>query len=207
MGYVISFAQQKGGAGKTTALLHLAEAWRLSGKSVGLLDLDPQRTLMSWAEEGGAPGLSVMESAGWRSGTDVRAAAKTYDIVLVDCPGNASSLLEAALRESDLVLVPCQPTGPDVWATTAVLKMAAAARTPARVLLNRVPARGGSTAEAVIKLKQAGATILTSRLGNRVAYSAGLLDGRTAFGIARASVATREVEAARVEIDHVLAAL
>ena len=206
MGQVISFAQQKGGAGKTTVLLHLAEAWRRAGRSVALLDLDPQRTLMSWAEQQTSDGLEIIESAGWRSGSDVRAAGRKHDVVLVDCPGNASSLLEAALRESDLVLVPCQPTAPDVWATGAILKMAAREKVPARVVLNRVPPRGGSTAEALVALKSSGAEILASRLGNRVAFSTGLMSGRTAYALARNSAAIREVDSLRDELDGVLGA-
>ena len=32
MGHVITFAQQKGGAGKTTVLAHLAAAWAEAGR-------------------------------------------------------------------------------------------------------------------------------------------------------------------------------
>ncbi|MEM9431461.1 MAG: ParA family partition ATPase [Pseudomonadota bacterium] len=204
MGQVISFAQQKGGAGKTTVLIHLAEAWRRAGRSVALVDLDPQRSLASWAEAAPEKRFEVIESAGWRGGGDVRTAGRHHDMTLVDCPGNASSLLEAALRESQLVLVPCQPTGPDVWATGAILKMATSERVPARILLNRVPPRGGSIAEAVIALKSTGAEILTTRIGNRVAFSSGLIAGKTAYDLGRRSTAVSEVEALAAELDTLL---
>ena len=45
MGYAITFAQQKGGAGKTTVLAHLAAAWAGAGRDVAIIDLDPQRSL------------------------------------------------------------------------------------------------------------------------------------------------------------------
>jgi chromosome partitioning protein len=41
MGRIITLAQQKGGAGKTTVLVHLAAAWAGAGRTVALIDLDP----------------------------------------------------------------------------------------------------------------------------------------------------------------------
>ena len=50
MGQAITFAQQKGGAGKTTVLAHLAAAWAGAGRDVAVIDLDPQRSLTRWTE-------------------------------------------------------------------------------------------------------------------------------------------------------------
>jgi chromosome partitioning protein len=47
-GRVITIAQQKGGAGKTTLAAHLAIAWAGEGRSVALLDIDPQGSLATW---------------------------------------------------------------------------------------------------------------------------------------------------------------
>ena len=49
-GLIITVAQQKGGSGKTTVAAHLAVAFALGGKSVGLLDVDPQGSLGEWFE-------------------------------------------------------------------------------------------------------------------------------------------------------------
>lgn len=206
MTHIISFAQQKGGAGKTTLLIHLAAAWEAAGKRVALVDLDPQRTLATWA--GLQPGstMTCRESAGWRAGSDIKEAAREADITLVDCPGNASNLLEAALRESDLVLVPCQPTGPDIWATGALLEMAAGEKTPARVILNRVPPRGGAVEACAAALKKSGAELMKPRVGNRVAFSAHLMEGGTAMRRPRTRAA-EEITALRKAVDRVLKSL
>jgi len=42
---VITVAQQKGGAGKTTLAAHLAVAWSAMGWRVALIDVDPQGSL------------------------------------------------------------------------------------------------------------------------------------------------------------------
>ena len=46
--FVIAFISQKGGTGKTTTALTLAVAATQSGKSVLVLDLDPQANMTSW---------------------------------------------------------------------------------------------------------------------------------------------------------------
>lgn len=202
---IIAFAQQKGGAGKTTVLAHLAHAWADRGKSVGLADLDPQRSLALWAGTQRDRDYTVIESAGWRATSDIRELAQSCDVTLIDCPGNASSLLEAALRAADLVLLPCQPSMLDAWATDPILQMAAREKTPARVLMNRMPPRGGIAGQVQEHLREHGATLLETTLGNRVAFASGLGSGTTALGVARSGRAAQEVIALADEIEAILA--
>ena len=59
MGHVITLAQQKGGSGKTTIAVNLAVAFLKRGRSVALLDTDPQGSLGRWfmaRREAGDPG-------------------------------------------------------------------------------------------------------------------------------------------------------
>ncbi len=206
MGQVVTFAQQKGGAGKTTILAHLAHAWTEAKKSVAVVDLDPQASLSVWAGLSDLP-LTLIETRDYRAGGDIKAAARGHDLVLVDCPGNASTMLDAALRESQLMVVPCQPTVMDVWATEAILGLAAKARVPAVVVMNRVPPRGKAAEEATAKLAGTGARLTKARLGNRVAFQNGFATGTTALGIARTSPAAAEVTALRREMDKLLKTL
>ena len=180
MGHVITFAQQKGGAGKTTMAAHLAAAWAEAGRSVALVDLDPQQSLTRWAKLRADPAIEVIESKDYRAAGDLRSAKRTHDFVLVDCPGAASSLLESAMRESDLVVAPCQPSVMDVWALESVVATAARLRRPVRILLNRMPARLGSLDEVLGALGDSRALLLASQIGNRNGFSRAMLSGRTA---------------------------
>ena len=47
-GAVVSIAQQKGGAGKTTLAIQLGIAWLVAGRRVAMLDIDPQASLFTW---------------------------------------------------------------------------------------------------------------------------------------------------------------
>ena len=64
MGHAITFAQQKGGAGKTTVLAHLAAAWAGAGRRVALIDLDPQQSLTRWAGLRADPAIVLIEFEG-----------------------------------------------------------------------------------------------------------------------------------------------
>ena len=45
---ILTVAQQKGGAGKTTLAAHLAVAYTAAKKSVAVIDIDPQQSLTHW---------------------------------------------------------------------------------------------------------------------------------------------------------------
>jgi chromosome partitioning protein len=197
MGTVITFAQQKGGAGKTTVLVQLACALAQGGRTVGLLDLDPQGSLTRWAEIRGDAALTCTASSDWKASADLRRMRRTHDVVLVDCPGNADILLRATIRDSDVVIAPCQPSAMDVWALAPVVEMAAKEKTPIKVILNRVPARGGAVEQMV---EQVAAPLFETRLGNRVAFATAVLEGRAAAELQPRSKAAAETDALAAEV-------
>ena len=207
MGSVITFAQQKGGAGKTTVLAHLAAAWAAAGRRVALIDLDGQRSLTRWAGLRADPDIVLIESRDYRAGGDMKTARRGHDIVLVDCPGAASTLLESAIRESDLVLAPCQPSVMDVWALEPVIATAAKLKRPLRILLNRMPPRLGSLEEVLAALGESRALLLATQLGNRNGFSQAMLTGRTAPEVSQRSTAAAEIYGLRAELAALLARL
>ena len=207
MGHVITFAQQKGGAGKTTLLAHLAASWAEAGRQVAILDLDPQQSLTRWAALRADPGITLIESKDYRAALDIKTARKTFDFALIDCPGAASTLLENAIRESDLVIAPCQPSVMDVWALGSVVTTAAKARRPLRILLNRMPARHSSLDEVLAELGNSRALLLATQIGNRIGFSQAMLAGRTAQETSRRSTAAAEIYGLRAEVGALLARL
>lgn len=198
MANIITFAQQKGGAGKTTLLTQLA-AHMVAKKRVALIDLDPQKTLTGWMDERiqrtGDADMDLIESSEWRIAVDLKKAARDADLILIDCPGTADMMLGKVMRETDIVVVPAQPSAPDVWATRATVRMAMKEGADAYVVLNRVPPRGGAVEEVAAKLVDEGADLLKERLGNRVAFSAAFGKGAGVSETAKSSKAADEIAA------------
>lgn len=206
-GSIITVAQQKGGSGKTTLSAHIAVAWALEdGRSVALLDVDPQGSLGEWLElreqrlGEDTTGLAFRTSSGWGARRESRALARDYDLVVVDTPPHADSEARGAMELASLVVVPVQPTPADLWATEATLDLAARARVPAVMVLNRVPPRARLTDEIAAALDGLDAPTGKARLGNRVAFAASFAIGSTALETARSSPAADEARALAAEV-------
>ena len=101
---ILTVAQQKGGAGKTTMAAHLAVAYTAAGKSVAAIDIDPQESLTQWyrrreARFGDAgAGLLVSSLKGWRLKNEVERLAREHDVVIVDSPPHAETEARIAVR-------------------------------------------------------------------------------------------------------------
>ncbi|MEM8915633.1 MAG: ParA family partition ATPase [Pseudomonadota bacterium] len=180
---VITVAQQKGGAGKTTLVAHLAVALAQTGKSVAVVDIDPQGSLSRWAQvrqESGAndPELTVSQIQGWRTTGEVEKLSRAHDIVLVDSPPHMETESRIAVRTADLVVVPIQPSPMDVWASEATVTMADSEGTSCLLVLNRVPPRGKLVDELRPEVKKLGAKLARTSLGNRIALASSMMKGR-----------------------------
>jgi chromosome partitioning protein len=177
-GLVITIAQRKGGAGKTTLAAQLAIAWARQGARVAVLDIDPQGSLAAWIDlrrarlGSEAIGFDFAALPGWRAAQWVEDRARETDLVVIDGPPHAETEARIAVRVAGLVLIPVQPSPLDLWATEATLKMARDERRRALIVLNRVPPRSSLTDDIAAALASAGVPIAAARIGNRVHWPA-----------------------------------
>ena len=114
----IVFAASKGGVGKTTLCAALAAyAGANTKKKVAVIDLDPQGSLTAWwnLRDSESPELIETTAAGL-SETLEKADASGYAYVFVDTPPGQMKTIEAGIKASDYVLVPCQPSPVDIAA-------------------------------------------------------------------------------------------
>ena len=180
---IVTVAQQKGGAGKTTLVAHLAVALSDAKRRVALIDIDPQQSLTMWYQQREAlfpdsdEELILNAISGWRTRSEVTKLARSYDVVLIDTPPHAEAEAKMAVRTADLVIIPVQPSPMDVWATMPTLELAAQERVPVLLVLNRVLARANLTEEMLPEIRHFGAKLARTRLGNRVAFAGALADG------------------------------
>lgn len=207
MGYVITVAQQKGGSGKTTLAVNLAVGFAKAGKSVALMDTDPQGSAGRWfmarlEAQDGVPDIDFSTASAWGVTYEVRKLADAHDIVIIDTPPKADSDLRPALRASDLVLVPVATSHLDLWAVEVVLYLAGRESKPAMIVMTRNRPGTRLAAEVAEKAAELEAEVAGATMANRVVYAETLGQGRAALeapkGPAHAEVRAlvQEVQAA-----------
>ena len=203
---VITIAQQKGGAGKTTLAAQLAVVWSRHGKRLALLDIDPQGSLTAWAglrrERQGesALGFAFAALSGWRAGDWVERHARETDFVIVDSPPHAELEARIALRAAGLVVVPLQPSPLDLWATGTTLRLAREENRPVLAVLNRVPPRSNLVETVVAELRRLGVPLAAATLGSRVAFAQAMAHGSGVVESAPKTLAAAEIAALAAEL-------
>jgi len=120
---VITFANSKGGSGKTTAALLLA-CELAHAKPVTIIDADPRRPVTTWARLPNKPDrLTVVTNESEKTILDEIEQVATRDpFVIVDLEGTASRLTSYAISQSDLVIVPMKEQQQDALAALDVIK-------------------------------------------------------------------------------------
>jgi chromosome partitioning protein len=201
MAVVITVAQQKGGTGKTTLAANLAAALAPS-RSVALVDIDPQHSLARWNERRPttAAKLMFLEVSGWRVTGELDRLKAAYDIVLIDSPPQIDTDARLAIRGADLVLIPVQPSPPDIWAAEGTLKLAAVEKRKAAMVLNRVPSAGKLRVAIAAQLRQEGKPLLTATIGNRTGFATAFAEGLGVTEAAPRSIAANELRALLTEL-------
>lgn len=158
---VVAVVAVKGGTGKSATSAYLAEALARTGESVGLVDADPQGTLIEWeataADVGEAfsvpvEGLPSAVLLARRLG----GFARRFGVVVVDLPNRDTDVIEATLRQADLAVVPMPPGVEELRRANAARSMAAAHGVEAKILLTLVDRRTALAAEALAVLDATG---------------------------------------------------
>ena len=147
---IITIANQKGGAGKTTLAMSIAGALAMRSHKVLVVDADAQGTATQWA--GSAPEakpfpatvISLAHAKG-KLHQMLKPLVADYDFIVIDCPPSVEEQAsQSALLVSDVCLVPLQPTPADLWATVGIFELVNKALTinpelKAFAVANRVP--------------------------------------------------------------------
>ena len=206
MAYIITIAQHKGGAGKTSLAAHLAATWSVDkGRRVVLFDLDPQKSLTQWfrmrseslADENT---MTLVPSQGWRVQAELTRAKRDCDVIVIDSPGRDDLGTRTAVRLADIVVMPVQPSPMDVWASKATLEMIAKEGTAGLIVLNRLPSRAKLADDLIVDLKRGAVPIARSALGNRISFASSLVEGKGITETEPHSVAAAEIKLLADEI-------
>jgi chromosome partitioning protein len=129
---VITIAQSKGGAGKTTLTLALASEYAAMGGSVIILDADRQKSMMNWqndrveAGRGVDDGITVVDVSDIQDknvGAAIVKARSQANLVIIDSEGTANFKSLYACQDSDYVVVPTRSSRLDLERTVETAEM------------------------------------------------------------------------------------
>lgn len=177
----IVFVSPKGGAGKTTSSLVLAEQLA-RGADVTIIDADPNRPIESWSKGGSKPErMHIVADADEENIIELieEAAART-PFVLVDLEGTASKIVLMAISQADLVIVPTQGSQLDAEQAGRAFRVIAQQekmsrrKVPYSVLLTRTNSaiRTRTLAHIEKGLVAAGIPVFNTELNEREAFRA-----------------------------------
>jgi chromosome partitioning protein len=114
----ISLVTQKGGSGKSTLAACLAVAAQEAGERVFLFDMDPQKSLLKWGSRRADKELPVEAITAAKLPAALAALATgKVTLAIIDTPATETPASEAAIKASDLCIIPVRPTIFDIWSS------------------------------------------------------------------------------------------
>jgi chromosome partitioning protein len=143
---VITIANTKGGAGKTTAAVLIATELAQMGLNVTVFDSDPQHWFSQWYETARPRGAITLVNHVTASALEghMRSMDRSNEYYIIDLAGERNQLTATALAFSNLVLIPVQGAGMDGKGAAKILdilgrlKEETGVEIPHSVVLSRV---------------------------------------------------------------------
>ena len=199
MGKIITFANQKGGSGKTTLSANLAVLWANSEYKVAVIDADAQKSLTYWLEarkkyyREEPIGINHYPFDVRNLNEDLKQIKRKYDFIIIDSPPSITFETIQIIKFSDFIYVPVQPSPIDLMATIPFLNISKQERKKTTVILNRVMPRAKLTDAMIMRLRYAGAKIARSRISSKIIYAETFSVGRGVIDISVTSDTSKEI--------------
>lgn len=182
----IAVSAGKGGVGKTTLAIALAQ---LAGWS--LLDADPQRSAVGWAERRESPAPTVAAAPMAQLATQLQ----QHPRAVIDLPGALVGDVGPALARVDLVVIPTTdgPLELDTLPASVAIALEVGARPV--VVLNRINPRGAVDALVADLAEALQVPVSPVVIRERASHRRALSVGRTAVELEPTSPAATDIRA------------
>lgn len=177
---VISFANPKGGAGKTTTALLLATELAAKNARVTIIDADPEKWISQWSALPGVPAtITIINQVSEDTIVEqIEQADRSAHFVVVDLEGTASLMVANAIGMADLVLIPVQGSSMDAKGGAKTIRLIrnqerlARRSIPHAVVLTRTSAAITSRALRNVQeqLASGGVDVMTTAIVERAAF-------------------------------------
>ena len=197
---VIGFLNQKGGVGKTTLAVHVADGLARRKKRVLLVDADPQGSALDWAaSRRGEPLFPVAGLPRKSIRKELPVLAEGFDFVVIDGPPRVYDVAQAAVLASDLVLIPVQPSPYDVWAAKEIVDLIHEAtgykpKLKSAFVINRKIANTALGRDVTEALAEYPIPVLGAAISQRVAFAESAAQGLTVFEANQDKLASKEMK-------------
>ena len=174
MSKIVTFANVKGGSGKSTLCVNIAAMLVKLNRSVCVIDTDPQQSTYDWIINTKDPLLSQVNC---RDVSNLEALSEIDDeFILIDTQGNLNKELADFLKVSSLVLVPCRVSRDDIvgqgWVQMFLQKSQSEKKTtPIMAILNGVNKRSQILSHIKQQLNDDGTKVAQTTVSQRVCFS------------------------------------
>ena len=213
MAKIIPILNSKGGAGKSTLATNLARGFQLAGKRVLIADTDIQGTARAWRamEHESIEYPPVLGFNPQSLEAELNAVKSSFDVILVDGAAKLSATaMVPAIKMANLILIPIQPSGPDIWATQDLIDIIKARREVANgkpetyFVMSMADDRTIMTRDVDEILNDFGIPRLEAKTWYRQAYKQVITEGETVFELGATDKARTEMEAILKEVMDIL---
>lgn len=184
---IVSILNQKGGSGKTTLAVNLARCLAKQFESILLVDSDPQGSARTWHEKSDGELLNLVALDRPTLSKDVLKLSHNYDWIIIDGVPQVSNMTIAAIRCSDIVLIPVQPSPYDIWASEDTIRFVkdyqdnCVGKLKAAFVVSRKIINTNLGREIVSELEKFELPIFKNGTSQRVVYAESAQSGLTVF--------------------------
>lgn len=175
---VVGVEGSKGGCGKSQVATNMSVAFTLAGRKVAVIDCDPQGTSEKWSirRNQNAPVVRTATHSNLERRL-MELDAEDFDITFIDVEGTLNQVTLLVPKFADYVIIPCQPSLPDLESIADTVEAVAARNKPYSIILNRVSSLTNEGNEADEFIRGVGVNVAECRLGERTAYRKAMIGG------------------------------
>ena len=174
MAKVVTFANVKGGSGKSTLCINMAAILIRAGYSVAILDSDQQKCSQDWitgTKDKLLSRVEIIEPAELKAAEDIE-----VDFLLIDTQGSLTKEMAQFLLQSSLIITPCRVSRDDIggqgW-IEVFLKQSNQhlKKAPILTVLNGVNKRSSILSHVIEQLKEDGVQVAETCISQRVCFA------------------------------------
>ena len=171
---VVTFANVKGGSGKSTLCINMAAILIREGYSVALIDADQQKCSQDWitgTRDKLLSRIEIIDQAEFIASENV-----DVDFLLIDTQGSLTKEMAQFLFQSSLIITPCRVSRDDIvgqgW-IEVFLKQSNqnVKKAPILTVLNGVNKRSSILSHVIEQLKEDGVQVAKTCISQRVCFA------------------------------------